>query len=1285
VAVVFNNVHLTVSFTSPAAGSSFNNQFTVTATADKPVQRIDFSFAGQQASATVAPFTAIFSVVGLPDGTQTVTATATDFAGNSASANLPIVVDRTPPAAPNAGLIDAEPPISGFSQVHGLVGSVEAFDTVSITNLTHAAQATASVANDGTFSTNIAGSVDDTLSLTAIDPAGNRSTATLITVRQTPSVPPATGNTSLNYAGDLVDRVGTAAGALSPDGALDAVFTMSLNVGSGVTRTVSRIDISNGSSTHSAAAGVAPVGVAPDVASPFLNHADGSISLNVTSGATLTLITADNGFIQFGSTYTVTVSCTDGSRFVGSFFLTPPADRQFVAHSAHITADPPTVLSSTSVPGVATLTLTDIRDVDGTLVPDGAKVALATASGASQDPVGGLIPSSGSSVITDGDVAPNNPNFRVFTITGGQVVAHLSNASTPGGVLGNLTVVQVQAADSGENVLGTAAIATIDINVRNVNDLAVVSVVPSSMYGDGGGRTSHFTIELRNAQGQPVPDGTKVFATVASCGSRDVNGFCISSAGGQLLGSNGTATNVFTVQGGVASGDYSNNVSVHVAQTNAAVIQVLPADGNGNPTSSTAIGTATITLTGPASSETSVTPSSVPFIFPSERVSVLVHHVHDERANLVPDGANFILSVASCASRDRNGFCIPSNGGSIIDGVTLPFGGAGTKGFTLNSAAFDGTFTIDGSTTVGTGSTAISNAQVIMADPFSYNQLDSRVITAIPISILGLNNAVGNAQPSDLSGDGMLHVSSVTFSPILDSFGNPVPDGSLVLASAASCAVRDINGFCISSAGGQILNGTTAAAGASYKLFAVHNASVTVSYGSQGITAQPGQTQTANVTLAESDTSGNLISSRGIAVIPVSISGVTSAKATSDVSTIVADSGDRRATVTISSIKDALGQPVPDGTLLGLSAVSCASRDLNGFCIPSAGGVIIGGTTDPANGAYQLFPVTNGQVVLQYSSRGIGMATHQSATANVQVVSSDPNGNIISGREVVVLPLLLTSPGSAQVSVSPSDIFAGGTNVQALITAANLIGSDGVTPVPDGANIGLSTASCALRDLNGFCISSVGGALASAGLTPVDGTPVAGNTAFKYFSVSGDQIKAIYSDPTIMADVNQTQVANVPMAPVDQAGQNVIGSTAFAVATINLHGATFATGSGPTTLRLGQTATITFSGIKDSAGNLLPDGSVIYAVAFNCATRDANGFCNSSVGGSIVGGTPVPNNTNFSAFTVMNGSITVGYSATATTGNAGIQVLPGAPIVGGGTIFSNKSLIGGVWTINVTN
>ena len=54
---------------------------------------------------------------------------------------------------------------------------------------------------------------------------------------------------------------------------------------------------------------------------------------------------------------------------------------------------------------------------------------------------------------------------------------------------------------------------------------------------------------------------------------------------------------------------------------------------------------------------------------------------------------------------------------------------------------------------------------------------------------------------------------------------------------------------------------------------------------------------------------------------------------------------------------------------------------------------------------------------------------------------------------------------------------------------------------------------------------------------------------------------------------------------------------------------------------LSGTATITFSGIKDSAGNTVPDGANVAVTAVSCGTRNINGGCISSTGGAIAGGT----------------------------------------------------------------
>src|SRR5207253_2698124 len=113
--------------------------------------------------------------------------------------------------------------------------------------------------------------------------------------RPTPSLPPSAGSTTLHYDGILVDRVGTAVGSLVPDGTLDAVFTVSLAIGDGVTRTISYIDLT-GPGTRSTRSGNTPLGVAQDAGSPLLNNAAGQINFPVTSGTTLTLFAPDAGF-----------------------------------------------------------------------------------------------------------------------------------------------------------------------------------------------------------------------------------------------------------------------------------------------------------------------------------------------------------------------------------------------------------------------------------------------------------------------------------------------------------------------------------------------------------------------------------------------------------------------------------------------------------------------------------------------------------------------------------------------------------------------------------------------------------------------------------------------------------------------------------------------------------------------------------------------------------------------------------------------------------------------------
>jgi hypothetical protein len=598
----------------------------------------------------------------------------------------------------------------------------------------------------------------------------------------------------------------------------------------------------------------------------------------------------------------------------------------------------------------------------------------------------------------------------------------------------------------------------------------------------------------------------------------------------------------------------------------------------------------------------------------------------------------------------------------------------------LASGEFGATYSPQGASAPSPTSTQTAEIQLLEASP-SGTIIDRREIAIAGITLLAPENAVGVAQPATILGDGAIHTSTVTFKPVLDAFGDPLPDGSKVIVSASSCAAFFTNGFCVNSAGGQILNGTPSPSGSAFTVLTVQNGAVTVNYADQNVIAGPGQTLTANITLMESDAAGNVISRTEAGIIPVNIAGLSSVQGTAAPAAVFADGGDHFSTITLTNFRDAAGQPVPDGTLVGVSAASCAAFFPNGFCVNSAGGTIVGGTTASFNANTQIFSVANGQVVFQYSSKPVEVASGQQ-TAVVQVTPVNSSGGQISRTELGTVSVQLLSPGSAIVSANPADLAANGFTNQTQITVNGLLDSDGVTPIPDGAKVGLAVNSCASFFPNGFCVNSIGGQILSGGVTPGDGTPAPNNGNFFIFTIVGNNVHAGYADQGIVAGVNQTQVANVTVVSAD-VSSNILTRTEIGIGAVNLHGTTSTTASGPASLHSGQTATVTFSNIKDSAGNLVPNGTLVGVSAVSCAAFFSNGFCVSSTGGSITDGTVSPSNGNFKVYSVQNGSVTISYSSTgASLGTANIQIVPADQI---GNIFTRTVLFGGVWGINITN
>jgi hypothetical protein len=1282
VAVWVDNDPLTLTIAEPAANARVRASVLVRVTPSEAVSRVDFTVGSTTVSDSAAPYEQTLDVTGVPEGTVSITVTAHPVVGEPATKVVSVVADRTPPPAPDAARIDAEPPAGSASLVVGRTGAVEAHARVEIANATAAGDPVYATATaNGAFATSIGGSVDDLLTLVAIDDVGNRSAATIVVIRRTPSLPPAEGATSLTFEGVVADRVGAAAGAVAPDGELDAVFTLTLAVGEGMTRTLAYVDLAGPAMRSTRPAAAAALGVAIDAGAPLLNGPDGTVGFPIVSGATLTLIASDFGFVQEGATYVATAVFTDGSRFVGTYYHVPAADRARIAHSLTATASPATVVVSPGLPASTTITLSDIRDLDGTRVPDGAKVAIAVADMAAKDARGNPIRSAGGEIV-DGEIASNNPAFRIFTVNSGTVTATYSSGGiVPAPIRGALAVVQVLGADEAGNVLGTHVVGAMGLNVRAAADRAIVQPAFSSVYADMADRRVRVSVQVRDEHGAPVADGTRVVVTAASGVATDGT-TTIASAGGAVFGGadspSGSFYRALTIVDGRAEFEYSPvNVIASVDATSAAVLQVLPATATGVRSSSVAIGTAIVTLTAAADAEIHLSPASAPVVFPARPVQVRVHHVHDLWAGLVPDGAPFLLTATSNVLTFR-GTTVTSAGGTILDGGVSP-SGSFYRAFTLDEGEVLATYAAESVTSLQSGETAVAWIQVVAATP-TLARLTSQAVAIAPLSLVAPAQASGAADPPTLLADGSLHTTTVTFGPVLDAFGNPLPEGSKVVATvSANAATRD--GQVIPSAGGQILNGTDSPSGSSYRVFTVQNGAVSILYGDQNLTSLPGETRVANVSLLPATATGARQSGVALGVVPIALAGLTTAEVAASPAAVHADGADRRVSMTIANLRDASGQPVPDGTWVGVTAATSAAITADGCCIiQSAGGTIVGGTGSTSNANFKVFPVVNGQVTFEYSASPVSVPIGE-ATAVVSVVPARSSGALISTRVIGTASIRLLAPSDATITASPVDVLADGANRAVQLVLSGFADTSGV-PTPDGARIGLTAASSVAVTPDGCCvILSAGGTITAPGTVPGDGTASTTNSNFRLFTIAGGEVHAGYSTGTITAGVGETKVATVAAVHASATSDALLTTRAFATGTINLRGMTSATSTGPSTaLRAGAPVSVTFSGIKDSAGNTVPDGTMVgVTAASNVTTDGGTGTLITSAGGTIVDGT-LSSNTNFRVFPVINGTVTVTYQPPASAGTARIAIVPARP---DGSIIQTKCLVGAVWTIVV--
>jgi YVTN family beta-propeller protein len=103
---IVDNLPLNVSIASPAAGSRLHGSVTVVTSVSEPVQQVQITLGSQTVTVTSAPFQATFDLSTLPDGFQTITASATGFGGESATSSVIVGIRAAAGCTPApAGLV----------------------------------------------------------------------------------------------------------------------------------------------------------------------------------------------------------------------------------------------------------------------------------------------------------------------------------------------------------------------------------------------------------------------------------------------------------------------------------------------------------------------------------------------------------------------------------------------------------------------------------------------------------------------------------------------------------------------------------------------------------------------------------------------------------------------------------------------------------------------------------------------------------------------------------------------------------------------------------------------------------------------------------------------------------------------------------------------------------------------------------------------------------------------------------------------------------------------------
>ncbi|BCS34833.1 hypothetical protein TBR22_A40590 [Luteitalea sp. TBR-22] len=729
-----------------------------------------------------------------------------------------------------------------------------------------------------------------------------------------------------------------------------------------------------------------------------------------------------------------------------------------------------------------------------------------------------------------------------------------------------------------------------------------------------------------------APDGALFAATAKPWYRASDGGYSNGSVGGAILGGLPTPNDgdfrTFVASGGEVAVTYSDQGGVlAMGEQATAVVALLPANASGR------IGTrpvvdAPVRIGGLDSA--SVIPDQVTAVADgvARPMDVLINSVRDVNGLAVTSGAHVAMAVRPWYRRVDGGYSNRSAGGTVSGGVPTPndgdfrtallAGGEARLAFASAPVVFD-------ATDVGDAVLAVLPAQAsghrVGTRPFA----EGRVV----LSPGGAGVGSITALPSTLAAAGQDSRAVITITGISDATGRLVPDGTRVAVATRPWYRQGDGGYSNESFGGTILGGDPAPNDGDFRMFTVSGGQVTFTYSNAGLVLGAFETATTVIAILPGSTGGR-VGTRPFAEVRIPQGGVTSAVITTDPSSVVADGVRRPVRVRVTGIRDALGNFVPDGTRVALTARPWYRRSDGGYSNGSSGGLLLGGLTAPNDLDFQVYSTIGAALEATYSAESVPLlaATDVRTAVIAATVASATNARVTI-RPFAEGAVAVSSVTTGTITASPVSLLADGQPRTSLVTIEGLTDAQG-RPVPDGTRVALAARPWYRQSDGGYSNGSAGGSL-------VGGTPSPNEASFSSYVVSSGRVTATYSAEGLTNAVGATRPAVVSVLPATATGA-IIGSRPLLSTVISLVGMDTATVLAPGTGGPGSTVSVTLSNIRDAAGNLVPDGTRVAVTAGNWYTR-AGSYGNGSAGGTITGGIATPNDGSLRSFTVSGGQV----------------------------------------------